>query len=42
MGVEGNYHSNGRYIDTYSTTKAITKTNFPWTVTKWFDGSPLN
>ena len=30
MGVEGNYHSNGTKIDTYSTTKAVTDTSGTW------------
>lgn len=30
MGVEGNYHSNGSRIDTYSTTKAVTSTSGTW------------
>ncbi|MDD2370934.1 MAG: hypothetical protein PHQ32_02910 [Firmicutes bacterium] len=32
MGVEGNYHSNGTKIDTYSTTYARTSTNGTWSV----------
>ena len=30
MGVEGNYHSNGKKIDKYSTTKAVTDTSGTW------------
>lgn len=32
MGVEGNYHSNGKKIDKWSTTRAITSTSGTWSV----------
>lgn len=30
MGVEGNYHSNGKKIDKFSKTKAVTSTHGTW------------
>jgi hypothetical protein len=32
MGVDGNYHSNGTKIDSYSTTKAVCSTSGTWSV----------
>lgn len=32
MGVSGDYHTTGKKIDTYSTTKAVTSTHGTWSV----------